>query len=141
VLGIATVIVYCNLGITPLWLVILVNVVLFTAITGRMISSQALASAVPDMRDRGAFMSVNNSVAQISGGIAASIAGMIVFQASPESPLEHYDTLGWVVSGAMVLTIFLMYPIHRLVMKKEAAGKAAGAGTGTPAASTEARRP
>jgi predicted MFS family arabinose efflux permease len=134
VLGIATVIVYCNLGITPLWLVILVNVVLFTAITGRMISSQALASAVPDMRDRGAFMSVNNSVAQISGGIAASIAGMIVFQASPESPLENYDTLGWVVSVAMVATILLMYPIHRIVMRKEAAGKAAGGGAGTPAA-------
>jgi predicted MFS family arabinose efflux permease len=67
-LGMAVVLVYCNLGVTPLAWVILINIVLFIAITTRMIASQALASAVPDLQDRGAFMAVNNSVAQLSGG-------------------------------------------------------------------------
>lgn len=37
-----------------------------------MIASQALASGVPENQDRGAFMAVNNSVAQLADGVAAS---------------------------------------------------------------------
>jgi predicted MFS family arabinose efflux permease len=145
--AIVIVIIYCNLGVTPLGWVILINIALFTAITARMIASQSLASGVPDMPDRGAFMSVNNSVAQFSGGVAASVAGLIVHQV-PSGKLEHYGTLGFVVAGAIALTIALMYPIHKMVMKKMAAGGmphgmgqgAAGAGAGAqpqPAAASK----
>ena len=142
--GIALVLVYCNLGVTPLFWVIAINAVLFIAITARMISSQALASAVPDMRDRGAFMAVNNSVAQLSGGVAASVAGLIVIQ-SGNGPLQRYDVLGYVVSAAMLATIALMYPINKMVMAKQARQGAAGpghAGQGAgPAASQGAGKP
>ena len=120
-LGMAVVLYYCNLGITPIWLVIAVNVVLFVAIMARMISSQALASAVPDPQDRGAFMSINSSTAQISGGIASMIAGAIVVQTA-DGTLDHYDVLGWVVAGAMLATIGLMYNINLIVKKKQAQG-------------------
>jgi predicted MFS family arabinose efflux permease len=116
-LGLCIVIVYCNLGATPLIGVMAINIVLFAAITMRMISSQALTSAVPDLSDRGAFMAVNNSVAQFAGGVAATIAGLIVVQ-TPSGALERYDTLGYVVATAMALGIGLMYPIHKLVLKK-----------------------
>lgn len=123
-LGIATVLVYCNLGVTPLAWVIVINIILFVAITARMISSQSLASGVPDMSDRGAFMAVNNSVAQLSGGVAATLAGIIVIQPANGGPLQRYDILGYVVSAAMIATMALMYPIHKMVMKKAAAMKA-----------------
>ena len=107
---------------------------LFTAITARMIASQSLMSGVPDMQDRGAVMSLNNSVAQFAGGIAAGLAGLIVVQ-SPSGHMEHYDILGFVVAGAMAATLGLMYPIHKMVTKKAAAGGLpAGAGPGVPAA-------
>ena len=93
------------------------NVVLFMGITGRMISSFALSSALPDMPDRGAFMSINSSLQQLSGGVAAWVAGLIVVQATPASPLEHYGTLGIVASAASVITIVLMYNVNRLVSK------------------------
>jgi predicted MFS family arabinose efflux permease len=118
---IAVVLVFTRLGATPIAWVMLINIVLFAAITARMISSQALVSGVPDLADRGAFMSVNNSVAQLSGGVAAAVAGLIVVQ-RPGQPLEHYEILGWVVSGASILTIALMYPIHKMVMAKLAKG-------------------
>jgi predicted MFS family arabinose efflux permease len=127
-LGMAVVLVYCNLGVTPLAWVIVTNIVLFTAITARMIASQALSSGMPDPQDRGAFMSVNNSVAQFAGGVAAFIAGLIVHQV-PGGRLEHYDTLGWVVACAMGTTIWLMYPIHKMVMKKTEAGAPGAPGT------------
>jgi len=111
------VVIYCNLGVTPLWIVIIFNVIMFAGITARMISSQALLSAVPEMSDRGAFMSINSSVQQIAGGIATYIAGMIVMQA-PSGELLHYDTLGYVVSVTIFITIVLIWFVNQRVMKK-----------------------
>ena len=119
VLGAAIVAVYCNLGRTSLAMVIAINAVLFVAITCRMISASALISAVPDLQDRGAFMSINASLQQFSGGVASSVAGLIVVQA-PDGQLQRYDVLGWVVVGAMMLMVALMYPINRAVMRKAA---------------------
>lgn len=111
VLMMVVVAIYTHLGVTPLWIVILVNVVMFAGITARIVSSQALISAVPEGSDRGAFMSVNASVNQISGGLAAAVAGLIAVQA-PDGKLLRYDVLGFVVIGAMIVTAWLMYGIH-----------------------------
>ena len=111
------VVIYCNLGITPLWLVLVLNILMFAGVSSRIITSSALVSAVPVPQDRGSFMSVNSSVQQISGGIAAYVAGKIVVEAA-DGKLEHYDTLGYVVVGAMIITIILMYSIHLYVDKK-----------------------
>ena len=120
VLGIALVLFYTSLGPTPLWEVIVLNVILFIAISARMVSTFAMTSALPDLPDRGAYMSISASLQQFSGGIAAWMAGVIVSQQSPTSPIDHYPTLGWVVTGAMLATIFLMYKVHRLVDVKPA---------------------
>jgi predicted MFS family arabinose efflux permease len=122
-LSIVMVIITCNLGITPLWLVILVNAILFVGVTARMVSTSALISAVPDTGDRGAYMSVNSSIQQLSGGLAAALAGIIVVQ-TPSGHLERYPLLGYVVVAAMVVTVILMYSIHRMVLDKVGAARA-----------------
>jgi predicted MFS family arabinose efflux permease len=114
VVGIAVVVYYTHLGITPLWFAIALNIVLFVAITARMISSQALASAIPEPQDRGAYMSISSSLQQLAGGVASSAAGLIVTQRG-DGPLENYDRLGYVVAVAMVVTIVMMHKINRLV--------------------------
>jgi predicted MFS family arabinose efflux permease len=111
------VIVFTNLGPSPLWLVVTVNVLLMVAVSSRMISASALMSIVPDAHDRGAFMSVNSSIQQVSGGVAAGAAGLIVVQTA-SGTLEHYDTLGYVVVVAILAVIFLLYPIQRAVAAK-----------------------
>lgn len=112
------VIIYTNLTPIPLWAVMIFNVLMMMGIMSRMIPSSALISAVPDMPDRGAFMSVNASLQQIAGGIAAAVAGMIVFQKDNFSPLEHYNTVGYVVVGISILGIFLMYRVSELIKSK-----------------------
>ncbi len=109
--------IYCNLGTTPIAWVIAINAVLFSAIMARMIAAGALTSAVPEPQDRGAFMAVGSSLQQLSGGVASSIAGMIVFQTA-SGRIERYDTLGWVVIGAITLTVVMMYPIHRMALAR-----------------------
>ncbi len=113
-------VVYTNLGITPLWLVMVLNILMMMGIMSRMIPSSALTSAIPDMQDRGAFMSINASLQQIAGGVAAAVAGMVVTQKSKGSPLEHYDTVGYVIVGISVISILLMYRVSRLTKRKAA---------------------
>lgn len=116
ILGMIMVGVYTNLGITPLWICIILNVLLFIGINARMISSSALMTAIPQPQDRGAFMSINSSTAQVAGGIASTLAGVIVTQRE-DGYLEHYDTLGYVVIFFMIVVIFLMYRINNHVQQ------------------------
>ncbi len=117
VLAIIMVAVYTHLGVTPLWELIGLNVVLFVGLTGRMISSSALLTAVPDAKDRGAFMSINSSTQQISGGIASIAAGLIVFQTT-SGKLEKYDILGYVVIVSILLSMLMLYYLNKRIQKK-----------------------
>ena len=119
-ISLTTILYYTHLGVSPLWLVIIVNVVLFLGITTRRISGSALMTGVPAMTDRGAFMSVSSSIQQFSGGIASTIAGMIVLQ-QDNGPLQRYDVLGYVVSCTMVLVAILMGRIDREITGRRAA--------------------
>lgn len=120
VLAIIMVLIYTNLNPVPLWTIILINIIMFMGIMSRMIPATTLYTSIPEMRDRGAFMSINASLQQMAGGLAAILAGHIITQQTKTSPLEHYDILGYVVSGVSVLTIFLIYQISLIVKKKAA---------------------
>jgi len=114
VLTMIMVAIYTNLGTTPLPWVLLVNVLLFVGIFARMIPTQALISAIPDPGSRGAFMAVNSSLQQISGGVASVLAGLIVAQGST-GRLEHFERLGFILITTVLLTVGMMYLIHRRV--------------------------
>ncbi len=110
---------YTGMGKTPLWLVMLVNGLLFIGISGRMSSISALNSAVPVLQDRGAYMSISSSMQYLAGGSAAAVAGLIVHQTA-EGNIENYHYLGMVVIGAMLLTLLMMLRVHRLVHESQA---------------------
>lgn len=111
-------IIYTNLSGIPFWMVLIFNTGIMLGVLCRMVPSMALISAVPDDSDRGAYMSIQSSLQQIAGGIAATVAGLIVYQKSPAAPLEHYDMVGYVVSVCVLLTIVLMVYIDRYVRVK-----------------------
>ncbi|WP_255511850.1 MFS transporter [Mitsuaria sp. TWR114] len=66
---IATVAVYTHLGPSPLWLLILVNVVMFVGIFSRMIPAQATLAGVPAPEQRGSFNAINSALQQLAGGV------------------------------------------------------------------------
>ncbi|OZI06804.1 MFS transporter [Siphonobacter sp. BAB-5385] len=109
--------IYGNLGPTPIWIVIVINVFLFMGITSRIISSSALMTAIPKPQDRGAFMSINASVQQMAGGLAAAAAGFIVSE-TPSGYIEHYDRLSYVVIAGSMLAIVMMYFVNQMVQRK-----------------------
>jgi len=114
--------IFSTLSITPLWEVLVLNTLMYTAVFSRMIPSQALISGVPDAKDRGAFMSINSSVQQLGGGIASVIGGWIIGQ-NAAGLLVHYNVLGWVTIAAFFACAVLMYAVNGYVMAKSAEQK------------------
>lgn len=117
------VIYYTNMAPVPIWQVIIVNMLLFMGIMSRVIPATTLATAIPEMKDRGAFMSINSSLQQMAGGIASLSAGFIVTQQSKISPIEHYNILGYVVAATILVCIFLIYRVSVMIKTKQAQHK------------------
>lgn len=112
---------YTHLTPVPLWVVIMTNILMMFGIMSRMTPSMALISALPDMHDRGAFMSINTSLQQLAGSIAAYVGGLIVYQADKNSPLQHFDTLGYVMVGVATASIFLLGRVNTIVSSQSKA--------------------
>ncbi len=111
------VVVYTNLTPIPLWLILILNVLFMIGILSRMVPAMALISVLPSMQDRGAFMSINSSLQQIAGGVAAIVGGMIVVQKTNYSPLEHYNTLGYLMVVLSVFGVYMVFRVNGLAKK------------------------
>jgi predicted MFS family arabinose efflux permease len=116
---IGSVLVYVHLGETTLFALIVVNIFMMGGIMARMVPSQALTTSVPEAKDRGAFMSINSSLQQMAGGVAAMIGGKIVWQYSPSAPLMNFDLLGYVVIAVIIINIYLTYRVYNYVNSKK----------------------
>jgi predicted MFS family arabinose efflux permease len=118
ILAIIVVIVYTNLPVVPIWVVMIVNVFVFSGITSRMVPFQALNSMIPKPTDRGAYMGISASLQQVSIGLGTVLASQIVYQETPSSPLKHYDWLGYSVVLCSLLSIYFVYRVYHIVQKQ-----------------------
>jgi len=89
-------------------------VVMFVGIFSRMIPFQAMVAGVPEPTKRGSFNAISAAIQQLSGGLAALIAGHIVTR-SPDGRLQHMEVVGDVVVGTTLVSLWLFSRIHRQV--------------------------
>jgi len=113
------VVIYTNLSPVPFVVIMMMNILMMIGIMSRLVPAMALVSALPKMQDRGAFMSINSSLQQIAGGIAAGVGGLIVVQQTKTSPLQHYDTLGYVIVVIIIANIIMIYRVNNLIKKQK----------------------
>jgi predicted MFS family arabinose efflux permease len=123
VLMMVVVVIYTNLPPIPFVLIMTMNILMMIGIMSRIVPAMALVSALPKMQDRGAFMSINASLQQIAGGIAAGAGGLIVAQKTKTSPLQHYDTLGYVIVVIIIANIIQVYRVSNLIKVQKHADK------------------
>lgn len=114
IISIVMIMIFCTLPVSPVWVVAIVNMLLFASLISRMIPAQSLNTMIPDQHSRGAFMSITSSLFQLSGGLGAILAGLIVTQTSKGNPLLNYWLLGLAVSGLSLVGIWLIYRIFLL---------------------------
>jgi len=113
-LTILMVAIWTNLGRESLAIVIIVNVAMFIGIFSRMIPSQALLSAIPEVTKRGAFNAISASLQQLAGGVSAAVAGAVILQ-TPGGTLSHFNWLGDIVIAVAAASLVLMYFVHKQV--------------------------
>lgn len=109
--------IWTNMGPAPLWLVVVINVLMFVGIFSRIIPSQALLSAIPEITRRGAFNAISASLQQLSGGISSLVAGAVIVQQA-NGHLLHFDWLGVIVIGTTLVSLVLMYLVHKSVPER-----------------------
>jgi predicted MFS family arabinose efflux permease len=120
------VLIYTNMSPVPIWVVVIINMVLFMGIMSRMVPATTLNSAVPGMVDRGAYMSVNSSLQLLAGGLASQFAGLVIVQETQSSPLKNFNILGYIMVGVILICIFFVYRLSELVKKKTREAKNPG---------------
>ncbi|MFT3906234.1 MAG: MFS transporter [Steroidobacteraceae bacterium] len=114
-LTIVMVLFYVHLGHVTLPLLIAINAIMFVGIFSRMIPFQALVSQVPSVTQRGSFNAISASIQQLSGGVAAAIAGRIVVLGA-DGRLQHFDTVGYVVVATSLIALAMLWRVqHTLV--------------------------
>jgi predicted MFS family arabinose efflux permease len=115
--SIIMVLIYTHLGHVSLVTAIVVNVLMFVGIFSRMIPSQALMTAIPDVSQRGAFNAVSSSVQQLSGGLGSVAAAAIVSE-NPDGSLLHFDWIGYVVVATSIISVTAMYFVQRQIARR-----------------------
>ncbi|MRW92800.1 MFS transporter [Duganella sp. FT80W] len=111
-LSIAMVLFYTHLGHTPLWMLVVINSVMFVGIFSRMIPFQAISSTVPAQSQRGSYNAISASIQQMAGGVASVAAGHIVSQGA-DGRLLHFDTVGYVVVATSLVATTLLWRLQR----------------------------
>jgi predicted MFS family arabinose efflux permease len=101
-----------NLGVVPLWVVLINSTAFFILISGRMIPAMAMVSQLVEPKIRGTFMSLVGSVQMLASGIASVVAGIVVTIAA-DGKMEHYNLVGYGAAVCGLLTFWLVGYIHQ----------------------------
>lgn len=117
---IVMVLVYTNLRPVSLPVLVLVNVTMFLGIFARMIPWQAMSASVPEPPMRGSFNAISASIQQLSGGVAAMVAGHLV-SIGAHGELQGFNRVGWVLVATTIAGAFLVNQVDREIRERASA--------------------
>jgi len=86
--------------------VLIVTSLFFIFAGGRIIPAQAIITSVVTPQQRGGFMSINSALQQLSTGLSALIAGLIIEKTDKEE-LLNYQYVGYIGIVLSILCIFI----------------------------------
>ena len=96
-----------NMPRVDIWITLIATSVFFAVSSGRFIPAQAMVTATVEPQNRGSFMSIVSSMQQLSAGLAAYIAGLVVIKQT-NGEMLHYNWVGLMSIAAAVITLFLV---------------------------------
>ena len=121
-LVIIPIIIITNLVAVPVWTALIVAAIFFIFSNGRMVPSTTMETAVIKPELRGSYMSIRSSIQQLSSGLAAFIAGLIITeQPSVFDPnakaLVNYNYVGMI---AVFFSLVSLYVARKLTVATSA---------------------
>jgi predicted MFS family arabinose efflux permease len=99
-------------NLPPVHLIVALSCTSFFMMTGsgRLIPAMTIVSAVVKPKERGTFMSLENSARQLSSGLASQGAGLII-GAGSAGALTNYNIVGFIGIGMTLIAIVIAYRI------------------------------
>jgi MFS transporter, DHA1 family, inner membrane transport protein len=121
-LVIIPIVVITNLVPVPIWIALVVAAIFFIFSNGRMVPSTTMETAIIKPEFRGSYMSIRSSVQQLSSGIAAFIAGLIITEQpsvfdSNAKALVNYNYVGMI---AVFFSLVSLYVARKLTVATSA---------------------
>lgn len=112
VLAAATVVPMAGLPLLPpgtaLAMILTTTTLMMVLSSGRMVPAMAMITSAAEARVRGSFLSLNASVQQLGAGVAPLVAGLLLHDSGPNSPLLGYPLVGLVAGAAALASVFLV---------------------------------
>jgi len=110
--------VYVHLAAVPFWVVIVINILIFGCVTMRNTPFMAMNTTIPSLENRGSYLSLSSATQQIGGGLGSIVGGYIVTQTTETAPLQNMDILGFVMTGVISLSLFLVFRVSKEVTRE-----------------------
>lgn len=98
-------------GPRPLWVVLAVGGAFFVFASGRFVPGSAIMSLAVPPGQRGAYMSLNACVRDLTSGVTSSLGGWLVTQ-SADGRLVGYERLGLLAVAGGALSLWLARQVH-----------------------------
>lgn len=111
-----------NLPPVPLWAALIVTGIFFIFSNGRMVPSTTMETSIIRPEDRGSYMSIRSAVQQLTSGLAAFIAGLIIFEkpstfGAGAKALVNYEYVGMI---AVAFSLVSLWIARQLTVEKGA---------------------
>jgi predicted MFS family arabinose efflux permease len=93
----------------PMYIVLLIGLVLFLVMSGRMVPAMTLVTGAVPPEHRGTFMGLSSCLQQYASSAASLIAGAIIVKDAGSGHLLNYPLVGY-FAVAMTLLCYLLLP-------------------------------
>ncbi len=104
-----------NMPKIPVYLVLIIFSIWFSAATGRTVPGQAMTTQAVSAKTRGSFMSLNSCMQSLGTGFAGLLSGWLTFS-DAHFAIHHYDYLGYVSVLLILICIALAFRLDKLLV-------------------------
>jgi predicted MFS family arabinose efflux permease len=96
----------------PFWILIVSSTAFMVLVSGRFVPAMAMTTSSVGLKYRGAFMSINGSVQQVSSGVSSLFGGWMLSKSS-DGKIENFGLLGWVAAFFTLVAIWIATKINQ----------------------------
>jgi DHA1 family inner membrane transport protein len=104
-----------NMPRIPVYWVLIIFSVWFSAATGRTVPGQAMTTQAVTAKTRGSFMSLNSCMQSLGTGFAGLLSGWLTFS-DASFAIHHYDYLGYLSAILILICIALAIRLDKLLV-------------------------
>jgi predicted MFS family arabinose efflux permease len=106
VLSLIPIVALTNLPPSSVPVILVVSSLFMVLVSGRFVPAMALITASADPKKRGSFMSVNNSIQHMAGGVA-TLAGGALMTTATSGALVGFERVGYMALAMTLLSLVL----------------------------------